>query len=458
MSTMFDEAYGTLPEKPPTLSKEVYRERQARLLSQLDVDDLIIVSSLPEATRSNDVHYPYRSSSDMMYMCGWTDPEATLMFYHDDGEWISHLFVQPKDTLMEIWEGRRPGTEGALRDWPIDRADSSHDMCLHLERLLESSVRVHVRPGIDPRIDSIVMSAIEKRDRKRQHFGSGPISVEDPSRRIAEMRLRKSDAEIEQMRYAAEVSSKAHALAMAASKDGIHEFQIQSIIEGFFVYGGTSGWAYPSIVGCGENATILHYTVNNSPCQSDEIILIDAGAEYQGYAADITRSWPIGGTFSDAQKEIYEIVLDAQEKAIDACRVGNPYNMPHEVARKALAEGLIRLGVITQTLDEALDVETGELRKWYMHNTGHWLGLDVHDVGSYKPDGTPRLLEEGMVLTVEPGLYFGAWRPDVDCPERYANIGIRIEDDVLVTNGDPDVLTSSCPKTIDDIERIVGSL
>ena len=455
---MFDAAFEGLPEKPLAISKAVYRQRQQRFLSQFDVGDLIVISALPEATRSNDVHYPYRSSSDMLYMCGWTDPEATLLFYHEEGQWTTHLFVQPKDTLMEIWEGRRPGVEGALKDWAVDRADSSHEILIHLEHLLESSVRVHVRTGINPKIDSMVKSAVEKRDRKRQHFGSGPISVEDPSRRIAEMRLRKSEEEILQMRYAAEVSSKAHELAMAASKDGIHEFQIQSIIEGFFVYGGTSGWAYPSIVGCGENATILHYTVNNSPCDPNEIILIDAGAEYEGYAADITRSWPIGGVFSEAQKEIYEIVLDAQEKAIDACRVGNPYNEPHDVARKALAEGLVRLGVINQSVEEALDMESGELKKWYMHNTGHWLGLDVHDVGTYKPDGTPRLLEAGMVLTVEPGLYFGAWRPDVDCPQRYANIGIRIEDDVLVTDGDPDVLTGSCPKTIDDIERIVGSL
>ena len=455
---MFDEAFRELPEKPQGVSKDTYQDRQHRLLSQFDVGDLVIIPSLPVSTRSNDVHYPYRSSSDMLYMCGWADPESTLMFYHEDGQWISHLFVQPKDTLMEIWEGRRPGVEGAIENWAINRASSCEEMSNQLNVLLDSAIKVHLRTGINPVIDSLVSSAVERRDRKRQHFGSGPIGIEDPSRRIAEMRLRKSDEEIQQMRYAAEVSSKAHELAMAASKDGIHEFQIQSIIEGFFVYGGTSGWAYPSIVGCGENATILHYTVNQSPCKSDEIILIDAGAEYNGYAADITRSWPIGGVFTDAQKEIYEIVLDAQEKAIDACRVGNPYNMPHEVARKALAEGLIRLGIITQSLDEALNAESGDLRKWYMHNTGHWLGLDVHDVGTYKPDGSPRLLEAGMVLTVEPGLYFGAWRPDVECPERYANIGIRIEDDVLVTDDLPDVLTDSCPKTIADIERIVGSL
>ena len=208
---MFDEAFKSLPTKPKAISKDSYRGRQQRFLSQYDVGDLIIVSSLPEATRSNDVHYPYRSSSDMLYMCGWSDPEATLLFYHNEGKWVTHLFVQPKDTLMEIWEGRRPGVEGALKHWPVDQASPSHDLIDLLEHLLEDAVRVHLRTGINTMIDSIVMQAVEKRDRKRQHFGTGPISIEDPSRRIAEMRLRKSEEEIEQMRFAAEVSSKAHA-------------------------------------------------------------------------------------------------------------------------------------------------------------------------------------------------------------------------------------------------------
>ena len=455
---MFSDAAEGLPPEPMSVPKSVYLERQQRFLSQLTSSDLVIITTPNEAVRSNDVTYPYRTSSDMLYLAGWADPESALVFHNNDSEWISHLFVQPKDTLKEIWEGRRPGTEGAKLGWPVDEASSIHDLEEHLDLLLSECSTVHVRTGINSVIDSIVLSSIERRDRNRQHFGSGPVSLEDPSRRIAEMRLRKSPEEIELMRHAADVSSVAHELAMKASKDGISEYQIQAIIEGFFVYGGTSGWAYPSIVGCGENATILHYTVNESKCKGDEIILIDAGAEYKGYAADITRSWPIGGKFTDAQKEIYEIVLDAQEQAIAACRVGNPYNQPHEVARTVLAEGLIRLGVINQSLDQALDPQTGQLKNWYMHNTGHWLGLDVHDVGVYKPDGTPRLLESGMVLTVEPGLYFGSWRPDVDCPERYANIGIRIEDDVLVTDEDPDVLTKRCPKTIADIEGIVGSL
>jgi len=455
---MFSDAVKGLPTEPKSVPKSVYLERQQRFLSQLTTSDLVIITTPPEAVRSNDVTYPYRTSSDMLYFVGWTDPESVLIFHHDDSKWISHLFVQPKDTLKEIWEGRRPGAEGAKLGWSVDEASSIHDLEEHLDTFLSDCSTVHIRTGISTGIDSIVLSSIERRDRSRQHFGTGPVSLEDPSRRIAEMRLRKSPEEIELMRYAADVSSVAHELAMKASKDGISEYQLQAIIEGFFVYGGTSGWAYPSIVGCGENATILHYTVNESKCKGDEIILIDAGAEYKGYAADITRSWPIGGTFSDAQKEIYQIVLDAQEQAIAACRVGNPYNQPHEVARTVLAEGLIRLGIINQSLEEALDSQTGQLKNWYMHNTGHWLGLDVHDVGVYKPDGTPRLLEAGMVLTVEPGLYFGAWRPDVDCPERYANIGIRIEDDVLVTDGEPDVLTKRCRKTIADIEEIVSSL
>ncbi len=455
---MFSDAAKGLPTEPKSVPKSVYLDRQQRFLSQLKPSDLVIITTPSEAVRSNDVTYPYRTSSDMLYLVGWADPESALIFHHNGSQWISHLFVQPKDTLKEIWEGRRPGAEGAKLGWSIDEATSIHDLEEHLDMFLSDCSTVHVRTGISSTIDLIVLTSIERRDRNRQHFGSGPVSLEDPSRRIAEMRLRKSPEEIELMRHAAEISSVAHELAMRASKDGIFEYQLQSIIEGFFVYGGTSGWAYPSIVGCGENATILHYTVNESKCKGDEIILIDAGAEYKGYAADITRSWPIGGTFTDAQKEIYEIVLDAQEQAIAACRVGNPYNQPHEVARSVLAEGLIRLGIINQSLEEALDSQSGQLKNWYMHNTGHWLGLDVHDVGVYKPDGTPRLLEAGMVLTVEPGLYLGAWRPDVDCPERYANIGIRIEDDVLVTEDEPDVLTKRCPKTIADIEGIVGSL
>lgn len=455
-SNMFDKAMSLINAKPAEIGIDEYRSRQQRLLSQLRPDDLLIISSSEEKVRSNDVNYPYRTSSDMLYLSGWKDPESILCAHYQDDSWVVTLFVQPKDTLKEIWEGRREGVAGAIKGWAINNAHSIDEMDTILAKMIGKANRVLLRTGINSSIDNMVKDAVERRDRSRQHFGSGPISIEDPSAKIAELRLRKSAAEISQMRHAAQISSRAHEISMRSSKVGIKEYQLQSLIEGFFSYAGTSGWAYPSIVGCGENATILHYTVNGDACQDGEVILIDAGAEYEGYAADITRSWPINGKFSEPQKEIYQLVLDSQLAAIDECRVGRPYNAPHDAARKVLAQGLIDLGIITQSLEDALCMENGQLKTWYMHNTGHWIGLDVHDVGIYKPNGEPRLLEEGMCLTVEPGLYFAAWRPDVKCPERYSNIGIRIEDDVLVTASGPDVLSKDCPKTIDDLESIIG--
>jgi Xaa-Pro aminopeptidase len=372
------------------------------------------------------------------------------------GTWKTHLFVQPKDTLKEIWEGRRPGLEGAEKDWPVDHAHSIEEVESTLIDMLSNANRVFHRMGIMSYMDDLVVSSIKKRDRARQRLGTGPISVEDPSNKIAEMRLIKSDAEIKQMKFASDVSSLAHIAAMRHGGKNATENQLQSVIEGFFRYAGTSGWSYPSIVGSGENATILHYKENNSPCTNGDVVLIDAGAEFRGYAADITRSWPTDGTFTEPQKELYQIVLDAQIAAINECVPGNPYTAPHEAARKVLAEGLIKIGVITQTLKEALDSKSGQLKDWYMHNTSHWIGLDVHDVGIYLPNGEPRTLQPGMCLTIEPGLYFGAWRPDVNCPVRYSNIGIRIEDDILVGETGPIVLTERCPKTITEIESIVG--
>ena len=333
---------------------------------------------------------------------------------------------------------------------------SHEDLDEELSSMLVKCSRILVKLGIDSDVDKLVDSEIKSNSRDRQKFGLGPVSIVDPSGMINELRLRKSSAEINLMRHSAKIAAQAHIQAMANTKPGVGEWQLEGIIEGLFKYCNTSGIAYPCIIGSGENATILHYTVNDDTCDDGEIILIDAGCEYKGYASDITRSWPVNGKFTEAQAEIYQIVLDAQLSAIDQCRVGNAYDAPHQAARKALAEGLIRIGVIKQNLEEALGPD-GELSKWYMHNTGHWLGMDVHDVGVYRPGEDPRVFEEGMVITVEPGLYFGAWRPDVECPEKYANIGIRIEDDVLITNDGPDVLSGDCPKTIANIEAIVGT-
>ncbi|MBT3656925.1 MAG: M24 family metallopeptidase [Euryarchaeota archaeon] len=453
---MWDDSLQAVGAEPASIGNDEFRARQARLFSQLRPNDLLIITAPHESTRSNDVHYPYRTSSEMMYLCGWEDPEAVFCAFNEEGVWKSLLFVQPKDLLKEIWEGRRPGVVGAVKDWPIDIAYPHDELEDNLSQLLVQCSRVFVKLGVDENIDSLVENEMKRNSRARQKFGTGPVSIVDPSFQINELRLRKSDGEIAIMRHSAKIASQAHIQAMANTKPGVGEWQLEGIIEGLFKYCRTSGIAYPCIIGSGDNATVLHYTVNDDTCDDGEVLLIDAGCEYKGYASDITRSWPVNGKFSDAQAEIYQIVLDSQLAAIDECRIGNSYDAPHIAARRVLAEGLIKLGVIKQGLDEALSAD-GELNTWYMHNTGHWLGLDVHDVGIYRPDGEARLLEEGMVLTVEPGLYFGAWRPDVDCPERYANIGIRIEDDVLVTKDGPDVLSSDCPKTIDNIESIVGT-
>jgi len=457
---MFAEMFaqlGKLGEIPNPISNDEYLKKQNDLFQTLNEDDLLILCSSPETIHSNDVHHPYRTQSNLLYLTGWIEPDAVFCAINNDGTWESHLFVQPKDTLKEIWEGRRPGVEGAVANWPIDFAHSIDDLSDILGDLIANSSRIMHRMGVMSKVDDLVVSAIKKRDRARQRLGSGPISVEDPSNIIAEMRIVKSNAEIAQMQFASDVSSLAHIIAMRHGGGASStENQLQSLIEGFFRYAGTSGWSYPSIVGSGENATILHYKENEGNCKDGDIVLIDAGAEFRGYAADITRSWPNNGKFTEAQKEIYQIVLDAQNAAIDECVVGKPYTAPHEAARRVLAEGLIKLGVIDQSLDEALDMENGQLKNWYMHNTSHWIGLDVHDVGVYLPNGEPRLFEHGMCLTIEPGLYFGAWRPDVDCPKKYSNIGIRIEDDILITDGGPVILTEMCPKTIDEIESIVG--
>ena len=442
-------------ESGPSISNSEYRSRQQRLIEGLDANDLLLVVGNPQSVRSNDVRYPYRNNSDLLYLCGWQEEHSILAIRNLDGNWSVELFVQPNNVLKEIWEGRRPGLEGAVSSWPIDKAHSIEEMNSVLGEMLSSCNKVLVRTGIDSKVDSLVMESLESRDRARQLLGEGPITIEDPSARIAELRLRKSPAEIEMMRHACKISSQAHIEAMEKSSNGIGEWQLQAIIEGFFQWNGQT-WAYPSIVGCGDNATILHYHANDKPCLSEEVVLIDAGSEYGGYAADITRSWPIGGRFSDPQREIYQIVLNAQKAAIEACQVGAPYDAPHQTARRYLAQGLIDLGICNQSLEEALSPD-GELGKWYMHNTGHWIGMDVHDVGVYRPNGEPRMLEEGMVLTVEPGLYFAAWREDVEVPARWSGIGIRIEDDVLVTANGPEVLSADCPKEIDELENIIGS-
>ena len=451
--------YGTLPlvaAAAAPISDAEYRVRQATFTDQLPLDTVALIPSNPVATRSADVHYPYRTNSDLLYLTGWSAPNSVAVFHHQqEGGWRCRLFVEARDITQETWTGRRPGLEGALEGWPCDESANIENLADELTVLLCASTSVHHIPNLSADLDAIVESELSVQSRERQRSGSGPTASVDPRPLLAEMRLIKSAAEVELMRHAARISSAAHEQTMRMAQPGWGEAAVQGLIEACFTTN-QSEWAYPTIAAGGDNATILHYISNRDQIGNGQLILIDAGAEYLGYAADITRTWPISGSFSAEQKVIYELVLKSQLAAIAACRSGNPYTAPHDAAREVLAKGLMELGIIgDQELEQALDKE--QLGRFYMHNTGHWLGMDVHDVGIYMPEGEARELRPGMVITVEPGLYFGAWRDDLGNVEpKWLGIGIRIEDDVLITEGDPDVLTADCPKSIEELESIIG--
>ena len=430
----------------PALSDSEYLSRQSVFLGQLPEGSLVLMPTNPVVYRSNDTTFPFRANSYMLYLCGWSDPEAVLMAHREGAEWITTLFVQPRDTKAEIWEGRRVGIEGTVSGWPVDQAHSLEDIADSVTSHLNACTSVYCISGLNSELDELI-SRVDGAE------------LADPTPILDDMRVLKSKDEIRLMQESADIASASHIAAMRATFPGIGEWQIQSAIEAHFI-ACKSRWSYPSIVGGGDNATILHYNSNDNEISDGELVLVDAGCEVSGYASDITRTWPVNGKFSDQQREIYELVLKAELAGIEACQAGSPWSSMHHATSRVLAQGLIDLGVLDCSLEDALgDDFNGPFRNYFMHGSGHMLGLDVHDVGGGRQgdDKPERSFEPGMVLTVEPGLYFGSWRTDVEIPERYAGIGVRIEDNVLITSDGPVVLTSSCPKTIDEIEALVGN-
>jgi len=433
----------------PVLSDSEYTSRQSVFLGQLPEDSLVLMPTNPVAYRSNDTTFPFRANSYMLYLCGWSDPEAVLMAHREGAEWVTTLFVQPRDTKAEIWEGRRIGVEGTVSGWPVDQARSLEDIDDSITLHLNDCTSVYSISGLNSKLDELISRA-------------DGAELVDPTPILDGMRVLKSKEEIRLMQESVDIASASHIAAMRASFPGIGEWQIQSTIEAHFTTC-KSRWSYPSIVGGGDNATILHYNSNDNEISDGELVLVDAGCEISGYASDITRTWPVNGKFSDQQREIYELVLKAQLAGIEACQAGSVWLSMHRATSAVLAQGMIDLGILDCSLEVAIgdDMEfNGPYRNFFMHGTGHFLGLDVHDVGGGrqgdKDEG--RILQPGMVVTVEPGLYFGSWRTDVEIPERYAGIGVRIEDNVLITVDGPVVLSSSCPKTIDEIEALVGNV
>jgi len=429
-----------------TMNKKEFVKRRKQLMRTVGKDGIAILSASPVRQRNRDVEYPYRQESDFLYLSGFSEPEAVLVLVpgRTSGQFL--LFCRESDPKQEIWHGRRAGLAGAVAEYGADDAFPITDMDEILPGLMEGRKRVFYTMGQDEGFDRRVVEWVNQLRAKVRSGLQAPSEFIDLDYHLHDLRLFKSRSEVATMREAARISMRAHKRAMQICRPGMMEYELEAEFLHEFRLAGAEP-AYSSIVGGGENGCILHYTENNQKLNDGELVLIDAGAEHDGYASDVTRTFPINGTFSPAQKEIYELVLASQEAAFRKAKPGNHWNDPHEAAVKVLTKGLLELGLLKGKLNEL--IKDGAYRQFYMHRTGHWLGMDVHDVGEYKVGDGWRLLEAGMVMTVEPGLYI---MPARGVPKRYHNIGVRIEDDIVITRDGYDLLSKGIPKTVAEIE------
>jgi Xaa-Pro aminopeptidase len=430
------------------ISRGELSERRRRFQSQLG-EGVALVPGARARTRSHDTDYPFRQDSDLWYLTGWEQPEAVAVFTQNRFT----LFVQPRDPLLETWNGRRPGTEGAVNRYGADESHPIGELSGRLPGLLENRPRLWHSFGRDRALDDLVVAALaDVRGRARRGV-TAPGEVLSPHDAIHEMRLRKSAGELEIMRGASAISAEAHHCAAHLCRPGVREYELEAELLRAFRRGGGAGPAYNPIVGAGDNATILHYVENRDALESDQLVLIDAGVELHGYASDVTRTYPVGGRFSGAARDVYQAVLDAQAAAFRAVAPGVTLPDLHAAALRQLVLGLVALGALSGDVDELIKAEA--YKPFYMHSTGHLLGLDVHDVGSYYVDGKPRPLEPGVCFTIEPGLYFSSTEPK--SPAHLRGIGVRIEDDVVITPGGYENLTAAIPKEIADVEAWMRS-
>ncbi|WP_413166545.1 aminopeptidase P N-terminal domain-containing protein [Capilliphycus salinus ALCB114379] len=429
-----------------------YQQRRQQLMEKIG-NGTAIFRSAPMAVMHNDVEYAFRQESDFFYLTGFNEPNAVAVLapHHEEHKFV--LFVQPKDLEKETWTGYRTGVEKAKEVYGADEAYSIAELDEKLPKYLQKADRIFYRLGHDEAFNNKVLKHWQRLMRVYPKHGTGPIAIQDAGTILHSMRLIKSETELELMRKAADISVKAHNHARNFAQPGRYEYEIQAEMEHIFgLNGGTP--AYPSIIASGQNACILHYIENNRQLQEGDLLLIDAGSSYNYYNADITRTFPVSGKFTPEQKTIYEIVLKAQLAAIEQVKPGNPYKNVHDAAVRVIVEGLMDLGLLAGDIEEIIKEE--KYKPFYMHRTGHWLGLDVHDVGVYQWGENPQALQPGQVLTVEPGIYISPQikpvegQPEVD--ERWRGIGVRIEDDVLVTSGGYDVLTAGVPKSVEEME------
>ena len=439
-----------MKKTPPTLSAEEFANRRQQLMDMVGPDGIVIIPSATLLIRNRDAEHPFRQDSDFQYLTNFNEPEAVAVLIPERAEGKFILFCREKDPKTERWTGRMAGLEGAQADYHADDSFPIEDIDDILPGLMDRRETVHYSMGVNPSFDQQVMSWVNAMKAKVRSGAHPPHEFVSLDLLLHDMRLYKTAAEIKMMKHAAKTAVRSHERAMAICEPDLNEGQLDAEFLHEFKWNGMVP-AYTTIVGGGENACVLHYIENNQPLVDGDLVLIDAGAEYACYASDITRTFPVNGKFTEEQRLVYQIVLDAQYAAIDAAQPGNNWNAPHEAAVKVISQGLLDLGILEGSLDEVIKEEA--YKEFFMHKTGHWLGMDVHDVGDYKIDDEWRVLEQGMVLTVEPGIYISP-NPEVD--KKWWNIGVRIEDDVLIKRKGNDVLTGSLIKEVADIEALMA--
>ncbi len=403
------------------------------------------------ATRSADTHYPFRQDSDFHYLTGFDHPHAAAVL-RTDGSPSYTLYVEPRQREAEIWTGHRPGVEGAVRDFGADEAHPIDDLLAQVPKLIEGAQRLFVVLGRDLALDAKVTETIDQMRLRSRTSAVPPSSIVDPRSILHEMRLFKDDPEVAILRRAADITCAAHRATAPGASAGRFEYELEAMLDYHFRKRGAAGPAYGTIVGGGANATVLHYISNRARLREGDLVLIDAGCELEGYASDVTRTYPVGGRFEGPGAAIYDVVLAAQEAALAVAKPGATLEDVHGAAVRRLTEGMVSLGLLAGDVDGL--IESGAYKTYYMHRTSHWLGLDVHDAGTYTHEGRPRALEPGMVFTVEPGLYVGA--TDEKADPRLHGIGVRIEDNVLVTPDGHENLTAAIAKRPRDVEAWVA--
>ncbi len=436
------------------ISKQEFARRRKALMAMMEPNSIAIVPAAPERIRSRDTEHHYRQDSDLFYLSGFAEPKAVLVLIpgREHGEYV--LFVRERNRERETWDGYRAGPEGAINEYDADDSFPIDDIDDILPGLIEGRERVYYAMGKDSEFDKQVMDWVNTIRAKVRSGATPPGEFLDLSHFLNELRLFKSAAELRVMKEAGEISARAHVRAMKHCKAGVMEYQLEAEIMHEFQMSGARFAAYNTIVGGGKNGCILHYVENSAALKNGDLVLIDAGCELEFYAADITRTFPVNGKFSPEQKALYNICLDAQIAAIEVAKAGNHWNDPHEMTVKIITQGLVDLGLLEGNVNELIKTEA--YKDFYMHRAGHWLGMEVHDVGDYKVGGEWRVLEPGMVMTVEPGIYVA---PDNErVAKKWRGIGIRIEDDVVITKDGNEVLTKDVPKTVEEIEALMATV